>query len=93
MSSESRADYPWEISREVERLQKQHAWVQRCLDNKIVFAPIPLDKEGLRILDVGCADGNTPTVEGVVNLTNRKNRSFASRPEAAGFSICSALWR
>ncbi|RBR17261.1 hypothetical protein FVER53590_10787 [Fusarium verticillioides] len=57
MSSESRADYPWEISREVERLQKQHAWVQRCLDNKIVFAPIPLDKEGLRILDVGCADG------------------------------------
>ncbi|KAF5691817.1 beta-glucosidase [Fusarium denticulatum] len=57
MSSENKADYPWEISREVERLQKQHAWVQRCLDSKIVFAPIPLDKEGLRILDVGCADG------------------------------------
>ncbi|KAF4342161.1 beta-glucosidase [Fusarium beomiforme] len=57
MASKDKASYPWEISREVERLQKQHAWVQICLDNKIVFAPIPLEKEGLRILDVGCADG------------------------------------
>ncbi|KAG7406648.1 Methyltransferase psoC [Fusarium oxysporum f. sp. rapae] len=57
MSPENKADYPWETSREVERLQKQHAWVQRCLDSKIVFAPIPLDKEELKILDVGCADG------------------------------------
>ncbi|QGI70868.1 hypothetical protein CEK27_003197 [Fusarium fujikuroi] len=57
MSSENKVDYPWEINREVERLQKQHAWVQRCLNSKIVFAPIPLDKEGLKILDVGCADG------------------------------------
>ncbi|KAF9771372.1 hypothetical protein IL306_010999 [Fusarium sp. DS 682] len=57
MTSKDKANYPWEISREVERLQKQHAWVQRCLDNKIVFAPVPLDKEGLKVLDVGCADG------------------------------------
>lgn len=92
MASKNKADYPWEISREVERLQKQHAWVQRCLNGKIVFAPITLDKEGLKILDVGCADGNTKTVEGI-SLTNRKIRSFASRPEEAGFSICSARWR
>ncbi|KAF5616367.1 uncharacterized protein FTJAE_13012 [Fusarium tjaetaba] len=57
MSSGNKADCPWEISPDVERLRKQHAWVQRCLDNKIVFAPMPLDKEGLKILDVGCADG------------------------------------
>ncbi|KAF4455778.1 hypothetical protein F53441_1977 [Fusarium austroafricanum] len=57
MPANNEAGYPWEISREVERLQKQHAWVQRCLDNRIVFAPVRLDKEGLKVLDVGCADG------------------------------------
>ncbi|CAH0056377.1 unnamed protein product, partial [Clonostachys solani] len=43
--------------REVERLQKQHRWIQSCLKGKIVFAPVELDKSGLRVLDVGCADG------------------------------------
>ncbi|KAF5714421.1 hypothetical protein FGLOB1_3561 [Fusarium globosum] len=37
--------------------ENKHAWVQRCLNGKIVFAPIPLNREGLKILDVGCADG------------------------------------
>lgn len=92
MSTKNKADYPWEITREVERLQKQHTWVQRCLDNKIVFAPMTLDKEGLKILDVGCANGNTQTVK-EINLINRKIRSSASGPEEAGFSICSARWR
>ncbi|KAF4964762.1 hypothetical protein FSARC_7361 [Fusarium sarcochroum] len=46
-----------DTSQEVKRLQQQHAWFQRCLDNKIVFAPIQMDKEGLKVLDVGCADG------------------------------------
>ncbi|CZS81509.1 unnamed protein product [Fusarium graminearum] len=57
MSSENDFEYPWEIKSEVERLQKQYAWVQRCIDNKIIFAPVPLEQEGLRVLDVGCADG------------------------------------
>ncbi|CAI6081756.1 unnamed protein product [Clonostachys chloroleuca] len=43
--------------REVERLQKQHRWIQSCLKGKIVFAPVELDKSSLRVLDVGCADG------------------------------------
>ncbi|RGP77003.1 hypothetical protein FLONG3_4832 [Fusarium longipes] len=57
MAPKSDFEYPWEIKSEVERLQKQYAWIQRCIDNKIVFAPVPLDREGLKILDVGCADG------------------------------------
>lgn len=52
-------EYPWEIRSEVERLQKQYAWIQKCVDDKLVFAPMQLDKEGLRVLDVGCADGKS----------------------------------
>ncbi|KAF4944787.1 hypothetical protein FSARC_14585 [Fusarium sarcochroum] len=44
-------------AREIERLQKQHIWIQKSHDNKIVFAPIQVTKDGLRVLDVGCADG------------------------------------
>lgn len=51
-----------ETAREVERLRKQHAWLQICLKNKIVFAPIDLEKPGLRILDVGCADGESHSI-------------------------------
>ncbi|KAJ4252360.1 hypothetical protein NW762_010958 [Fusarium torreyae] len=46
-----------DATHEVERLQKQHRWIQHCLYGRIVFAPVNLDKEGLRVLDVGCADG------------------------------------
>ncbi|GKU20430.1 methyltransferase protein [Fusarium langsethiae] len=56
MSPKSDFEYPWEIKTEVERLQKQYAWIQRCIDNKIIFAPVPLHQEGLKVLDVGCAD-------------------------------------
>ena len=42
---------------ELERLQKQHAWLQMCLNKQIVFAPIDLKKSGLKVLDLGCADG------------------------------------
>lgn len=45
------------IQSEAERLHRQHLWVQACLDNRIVFAPIDLQKPGLKVLDVGCADG------------------------------------
>jgi hypothetical protein len=45
---------------EVERLQKQHAWIKTATNNKIVFAPVDLQKPDLKILDVGCADGNDP---------------------------------
>ncbi|KAH6963049.1 hypothetical protein DER45DRAFT_625150 [Fusarium avenaceum] len=48
---------PFPIISEVDRLQKQHTWVNHVLKNKIIFAPVPLNKEGLKILDVGCADG------------------------------------
>ncbi|KAM5349386.1 hypothetical protein ACJ41O_005891 [Fusarium nematophilum] len=59
MTDETRPQYLLnEANHEVERLQKQHRWIQRCLDDKIVFAPIQLDKPGLRVLDVGCADGS-----------------------------------
>ncbi|KAM0266803.1 hypothetical protein ACHAPA_006580 [Fusarium lateritium] len=57
MTMKEKPQYPFTISSEVERLQKQHAWVNHVLKSKIVFAPVPLDKEGLNILDVGCADG------------------------------------
>ncbi|KAM0545320.1 hypothetical protein ACHAPJ_011392 [Fusarium lateritium] len=46
-----------DATNEVERLQKQHRWIQHCLRGRIVFAPVNLDKEGLGVLDVGCADG------------------------------------
>ena len=43
--------------REIERLQKQHAWIRNCLGGKIVFAPVDLKQEGLKVHDIGCADG------------------------------------
>lgn len=46
-----------QTERELERLQKQHAWMRTCLDGKIVFAPVDLQNPQLRVLDVGCADG------------------------------------
>jgi ubiquinone/menaquinone biosynthesis C-methylase UbiE len=46
-----------ETKREVERLQKQHAWHKLCLGDKLVWAPVDLQKPGLKVLDVGCADG------------------------------------
>ena len=52
-------EYPWEIRSEVERLRKQYAWIQKCIDNKLAFAPVQLDKHGFRVLDVGCADGKS----------------------------------
>ncbi|KAF4921573.1 Methyltransferase psoC [Colletotrichum viniferum] len=42
---------------EVERLQIQHRWIQMCLNDKIAFAPVDLKKDGLKVLDMGCADG------------------------------------
>lgn len=45
--------------REVERLTKQHTWIQTCLKGKIVFAPVDLQNPSLRVLDVGCADGES----------------------------------
>ncbi|CAJ0554695.1 Ff.00g132080.m01.CDS01 [Fusarium sp. VM40] len=57
MTMKDKPQYPFTISSEVDRLQKQHTWINHVLKNKIVFAPVPLDKEGLKILDVGCADG------------------------------------
>ena len=45
--------------REVERLQKQHVWIQTCLKGKIVFAPVNLQDPSLKVLDVGCADGKS----------------------------------
>jgi SAM-dependent methyltransferase len=44
---------------ELERLHKQHAWIQTCLKGQIVFAPVDLKKEGMKVLDVGCADGQS----------------------------------
>ncbi|KAK1758985.1 methyltransferase psoC [Echria macrotheca] len=45
------------VGAEVDRLTKQHAWLQKCLDGQIVFGPVDLGKPDLRVLDVGCADG------------------------------------
>ncbi|KAL2207617.1 S-adenosyl-L-methionine-dependent methyltransferase [Sarocladium strictum] len=42
---------------EVARLQKQHLWFQSSLNGQIVFAPLELQQAGLRVLDIGCADG------------------------------------
>lgn len=42
---------------ELERLRIQHRWLQICLKDRIAFAPVDLKKEGLRVLDMGCADG------------------------------------
>ena len=46
--------------RELERLRKQHVWIEKCLDGKVVFAPVDLQKPDLKVLDVGCADGKSP---------------------------------
>ncbi|KAF2103336.1 hypothetical protein NA57DRAFT_72312 [Rhizodiscina lignyota] len=46
------------MKREAERLQKQHAWHQACLQGQIVFAAVDLEKPGLKVLDVGCAEGS-----------------------------------
>ena len=52
-----------QTGKELERLAKQHAWVQKCLGGQIVFAPVDLQKPGLRVLDVGCADGKFSSEE------------------------------
>lgn len=63
MSSEDDPEYLFKDNkRELERLQKQHVWFMRCHENKIIFAPIGLKTPGLRILDVGCADGEVLVV-------------------------------
>ena len=49
-----------DTAKEVERLQKQHAWVKKSMGNKLIFAPVDLSKPDLAILDVGCADGLSP---------------------------------
>lgn len=46
-------------NQELERLRMQHVWVQSCLKGQIVFAPIDLHRDGLKVLDVGCADGKS----------------------------------
>jgi 2-polyprenyl-3-methyl-5-hydroxy-6-metoxy-1,4-benzoquinol methylase len=56
--------------REVERLQKQHAWIQTCLKGRIAFAPIDLQDPKLRVLDVGCADGEDGTNGSESNTDN-----------------------
>lgn len=58
MSSEDNPEYMLESTgHELDRLHKQHAWYMLCHNNRIVYAPIQLTTPGLRILDVGCADG------------------------------------
>jgi 2-polyprenyl-3-methyl-5-hydroxy-6-metoxy-1,4-benzoquinol methylase len=42
---------------EIERLVLQHRWVQKCIDDRIVFAPVDLRKPDLKVLDVGCSNG------------------------------------
>ncbi|KAK1486002.1 methyltransferase [Colletotrichum tamarilloi] len=46
-----------DVQAELTRLQVQHRWIQMCLKDKIVFAPVDTTNGGLRILDMGCADG------------------------------------
>ncbi|KAK0375379.1 methyltransferase [Colletotrichum limetticola] len=46
-----------DVQAELTRLQVQHRWIQMCLKDKIVFAPVNTTNGGLRILDMGCADG------------------------------------
>jgi 2-polyprenyl-3-methyl-5-hydroxy-6-metoxy-1,4-benzoquinol methylase len=56
-----------ETGREIERLHKQHAWLMVCTKGKMIWAPIDLKKEGLKVLDVGCADGaDLPTISSFV---------------------------
>ncbi|GKT55898.1 methyltransferase domain-containing protein [Colletotrichum tofieldiae] len=45
-----------DVHAELTRLQVQHRWIQMCLKDQIAFAPVDLTKEGLKILDMGCAD-------------------------------------
>lgn len=47
---------------ELERLRKQHEWIVSCLDGKLIFAPVDLQKPQLKVLDVGCADGKCPSL-------------------------------
>ena len=52
------AEYAFaKFEKEIKRLAKQHAWIQKCLGGRMVFAPVDLMKPGLRVLDMGCADG------------------------------------
>jgi hypothetical protein len=57
-----------ETQREVERLQKQHAWMRACLKGKLIFAPVDLQKPDLKVLDVGCADGMAHAGRELLNM-------------------------
>ncbi|GKT43486.1 methyltransferase psoC [Colletotrichum spaethianum] len=45
-----------DVKAELTRLQVQHRWIQTSTKDKIAFAPIDLTKDGLKVLDIGCAD-------------------------------------
>ncbi|KAH8884134.1 S-adenosyl-L-methionine-dependent methyltransferase [Thozetella sp. PMI_491] len=45
------------IATELERLGKQHRWMLKTCNGKLIFAPVDLKKDGLKVLDIGCADG------------------------------------
>ncbi|KXJ94821.1 S-adenosyl-L-methionine-dependent methyltransferase [Microdochium bolleyi] len=42
---------------EVGRLQRQHKWLVATLGGKVFFAPVDTDREGMKVLDMACADG------------------------------------
>ncbi|OLN96126.1 hypothetical protein CCHL11_03235 [Colletotrichum chlorophyti] len=46
-----------DVQVELDRLRIQHCWIQTCLNERIAFAPVDLKKPGIKVLDVGCADG------------------------------------
>ncbi|WQF78724.1 Putative S-adenosyl-L-methionine-dependent methyltransferase superfamily [Colletotrichum destructivum] len=46
-----------DVQAEITRLQVQHRWIQMCLQDQITFAPVDLTKDGVKVLDMGCADG------------------------------------
>ena len=45
------------VDEEVARLTLQHSVVKDAMGGKLLFAPLDLNKPGLRILDSACADG------------------------------------
>src|SRR5258707_44735 len=58
LEDQAQDKYYLDSENDLERLRKQHEWIEFCLKGKLVFAPIDLQKEDMMILDVGCADGD-----------------------------------
>ncbi|GJC77430.1 methyltransferase psoC [Colletotrichum liriopes] len=80
-----------DVHAELTRLQVQHRWIQMCLKDKIAFAPVDLTKEGLKILDMGCADASPVDAQYVGTLLRDLQKQVPASAQMVGADVSTAF--